>query len=175
MEYRRNMLKELSDKARAYRQEMLRSAISAGNRQEVERWTLIRINQILKMWYAERSGATEFRTFQQWSSAGYHVERGSKAFAVWGKKRIGVMPQPPVDGDGDGEPHEVEFDFFPITYLFSDRQVKPKDDRHENTGTGTGEAGAAAATAETGTGTGTGTGSAASDSESSRFERAFTA
>jgi hypothetical protein len=129
--FRRAELKALSVKARAHREDMLKKALDMGNAKEVEIWTLIRINEIIAGWYKESSGAAELRTFQQWAKAGYYVERGSKAFTLWGRKRNRTLTEAK-----DGEVQEHEYDFFPIAYLFSDRQVKPKQAaHHENTAT----------------------------------------
>jgi hypothetical protein len=85
------------------------------------------------------------------------VQRGSKAFVLWSKKR---KAQKEVQTD-KGEPEEREYDFFPIAYLFSDLQVKPIQPRKDEEAEAAQEP-AAAATADGG-------------AKAGAFEKAFAA
>ncbi len=157
VDFRRTQLKELSIKARAHRENMVGKALAAGNLQEVERWTMAKVNDIIADWYRDSTGATEFKTFRQWLTAGFAVQRGSKAFVLWSRKRNAKKE---VQSD-KGEPEEQEYDFFPIAYLFSNLQVEPRNTRpHEETATTQEPAEAAPAYAR---------------AEASEFEKAFTA
>lgn len=159
------MLKSLSQKAREYRKKMIDVATAEGNSREVERWSMARVNDIIAGWYKEETGATEFRSFRQWELAGYYVERGSKAFTLWGRRRNATKPATPASGE---EPEMLEYDFFPLAYLFSDKQVKPKTDSSNESASMP----AAEATAEAAEATG---GATAEASAPSRFEKAFAA
>lgn len=53
-----------------------------------------------------------FKTIQSWNKDGYSVNKGSKAFLIWGK------PKTIEARDG-----EEERDFFPVAYLFASNQV----------------------------------------------------
>jgi hypothetical protein len=181
-EYQRTKLKGLSVKARDLREVMIKRATAAGNLNEVERWSMARVNDIIAGWYKEDTGATELRSFRQWALAGYYVERGSRAFTLWGKKRSATLQV------AAGELEEREYDFFPIAYLFSDKQVKPKttvihEDTSEAQEHATANSSMATATAATAaanstaaaTATATANSTAAAIGKPSSFEKAFTA
>ena len=72
------------------------------------------INDALIQLYSQ-DGHAEFKTFQQWKELGKSIIKGSKAYVVWGR------PQAIRDQDPDGE-HD-EFRFWPLCYLFGDKQV----------------------------------------------------
>lgn len=80
------------------------------------------INQILLSLIYETNGATEFNTFHQWKELGYTVLKGSKAFTIWGQPRKGNEKQEGEQKAKEGQ-QEDEYSFFPICYLFSDKQV----------------------------------------------------
>ena len=72
------------------------------------------INEALIQLYSA-DGHKEFKTFHQWKDLGKSIIKGSKAFVVWGR------PQAIQDQDPEGE-HD-EFTYWPLCYLFSDKQV----------------------------------------------------
>ncbi len=61
----------------------------------------------------------KFNTFKQWKEKGFSVKKGEKAFLVWGTPR-----QVPVDPEADAE--SEEFKFWPVCYLFSEKQVQKR-------------------------------------------------
>lgn len=98
---RREQLKVLS---RALKAQMKTGAIDAEN-----------VNDALIQVYSVE-GHAEFKTFSQWKSLGKSIIKGSTAFAVWGS------PQAVQDQDPEGD-HD-EFRYWPLCYLFSDKQVQ---------------------------------------------------
>jgi len=60
----------------------------------------------------------EFNNFHQWLKLGFKVKKGSKAFFVWSKKRVGTEK-------AENSDEEREFKFFTLAYLFSNAQVEP--------------------------------------------------
>lgn len=79
------------------------------------------INDALLKFYRDQIDEDDicFYSFQQWEELDYHVAKGSKAWAVWGKPRPFMKDgQPVVDEDGE-EPST----YFPICYLFDNTQV----------------------------------------------------
>jgi len=64
----------------------------------------------------------DFNTFKQWKEKGFSIKKGSKAFLVWGKPRKAAVPEP-KDGEDD------EFKFWPLCYLFSNKQVEKKEEK----------------------------------------------
>jgi hypothetical protein len=58
---------------------------------------------------------SEFKTFHQWKALGKSILKGSKAFTLWGSPKEINHPDPEVEDD--------EFKYWPLCYLFSDKQV----------------------------------------------------
>lgn len=81
------------------------------------------INEILLSMIYETDGATEFNTFGQWKELGYTILKGSKAFVIWGQPRTGNEKKEETDKAAESE-GEDEYSFFPVCYLFSDKQVR---------------------------------------------------
>ena len=79
------------------------------------------INQILIDSYATRPEQV-FRTFKSWIKNGFVVKEGEKAFLVWGKKLNTAVK---TNGNEPEEEEDENFNFYPISYVFSDEQVKP--------------------------------------------------
>jgi len=97
------------------------------------------INQILAEFYYSRTGEAilVFKTFMGWKKAGYNVQKGEKAFLFWGKP-IKAQAEPKTEPAGDGatqaQPEqdgdgEDKFSFYPLAYLFSNKQVRPIPDK----------------------------------------------
>lgn len=70
---------------------------------------------IIEKVYKEDGNHSEFKTFNQWRSMGYKIKKGSKAFTVWGK---------PTQGQRVKNDEADVYDWFPICFLFSDKQVE---------------------------------------------------
>lgn len=58
--------------------------------------------------------AGEYNTFKGWKDKGLIVKKGSKGFAVWGRKRKFKKK-----GDDDGV-----YSAFPLAYIFNENQVE---------------------------------------------------
>jgi hypothetical protein len=85
------------------------------------------VNQgLLSTYMEENQQANEFNTFNQWKEKGYTINKGSKAFIVWGQPR--KAQQVP---EGSNEPEEYKY--WPICYLFSNEQVFKKGETTEAT------------------------------------------
>lgn len=97
---RREQLKELS---RRLKLGMQTGAIDAAS-----------VNKALIQFYAA-DGHKEFKTFNQWKELGKSIIKGSKAFVVWGSPQAIQHPDPEAEND--------EFKYWPLCYLFSDKQV----------------------------------------------------
>lgn len=81
------------------------------------------VNEILLKLIYNTDGATEFNTFAQWKELGYTILKGSKAFVVWGQPRTGNEKREETDNK-QAEGEEDEYSFFPVCYLFSNKQVR---------------------------------------------------
>ena len=122
IDIRRAALIELSIKARAYREEQLNNA---NTEQQLLYWSAIRINDIIAEWYRKESGATVFKTFAQWKTDGFNIKKGSKAFILCSRKRTATKGEETTsDNTGASENKGISYEFFPISYLFSDLQVE---------------------------------------------------
>lgn len=119
IDIRRQVLIQMSVKARGYRQEQINKA---NTEKELLYWSSVRINDIIAQWYREESGATTFKTFKQWKEEGFSIKKGSKAFILWAKKRKATKQD--EQSQKGHEPSLDEYEFFPIAYLFSDLQVE---------------------------------------------------
>ena len=79
------------------------------------------INEVLIEKFYTDDENTEFKTLHDWSKKGYKVNKGAKAFLIWGKPRAINKQQPQ-----NQESEEDEDEFYPLCYLFSNAQVTKK-------------------------------------------------
>ncbi|WP_026730206.1 ArdC-like ssDNA-binding domain-containing protein [Flavobacterium denitrificans] len=80
------------------------------------------INSILIEDFYSKDQHREFNTFQEWIKKGFRVQKGEKAFLVWGRKRKSNQDQAEPKTE-----EEKEFSFYPLCYLFSNAQVQKVD------------------------------------------------
>lgn len=117
---KRQRLSELSRQAIDLKKKLIREAQEAGQANKALYWASRTINFMLLKYFYETDGATEFKTFPQWKQENATVKKGAKAFIVWG--------QPLGSREEDEPSEETTAMYFPLCYLFSDRQVvKPAD------------------------------------------------
>ncbi len=91
--------------------------LSEGLRVLVKAGAIDSINEGLKEIYEKSDPNTEqFRTFGQWKDDGYTIQKGAKAFLIWGQPRRGSQI-----AEGSDEPEE--FKYWPLCYLFANTQV----------------------------------------------------
>lgn len=62
----------------------------------------------------KNNGHTEIHSFKQWLKMGYIVKKGEKALLLWAEPKI-----------TDDEAEESETKFYPLSYVFSQKQVQP--------------------------------------------------
>ncbi|MFZ4705452.1 MAG: hypothetical protein ACOYMF_05535 [Bacteroidales bacterium] len=100
--------------------------ISAGLRVLVKSGAIDSVNEGLKEIYEKSdSNIEEFRTFWQWKDDGYTIQKGAKAFLIWGQPRKGSQI-----AEGSEEPEE--FKYWPLCYLFANTQVfKPGHNKQD--------------------------------------------
>lgn len=83
------------------------------------------VNEFVSDHYrSENSGIEKFNTFHQWKELGFNIVKGSTAFVVWGSPRKGKLEEPVKLADGK---EDDEFEFFPLCYLFSSKQVERRE------------------------------------------------
>lgn len=75
------------------------------------------VNAALLNHYSEANEEIqEFNTFHQWKEKGFTINKGEKAFTIWGQPR--KAEQTP---EGSEEPEEYKY--WPLCYLFANTQV----------------------------------------------------
>jgi antirestriction protein ArdC len=81
------------------------------------------VNEGLVAIYTEQ-GHTEIHSFKKWLELGCVVKKGEKALLLWGEPRTGQNHEKKTEQDKD------EFSFFPLAYVFSQKQVQPLETLH---------------------------------------------
>ena len=81
-------------------------------------------NQLLREYYAQ-AGHTELKTFDEWKQAGFYIRRGEKAILLWGHPKPSRQAKEAAKQAGKAE-EEAKNDFYPLAYLFSNKQVAPR-------------------------------------------------
>jgi hypothetical protein len=119
MNPKRAELIALSNEAKELRDDMAEAAETAD---EALFWASRTVNYMLLNHMYDTDGAEEFNTFKQWKEQGASIKKGSKAFLVWGQP-VGKQRAQEAQQKGQDAPEEDEYRFFPICYLFSDKQV----------------------------------------------------
>lgn len=102
MKQKREQLKELSRIVKMGIKEGMYESVNAG---------LVEI-------YAQE-GHTEIHSFRRWLELGSVVKKGEKALLLWGEPRSAKNQEKKTDDEKD------EFQFFPLAYVFSQKQVQP--------------------------------------------------
>ena len=65
-------------------------------------------------------GHEEIHSFKKWLQLGKVVSKGEKALLLWGEPRKGGKQEKEVNAT-----EEDEYKFFPLAYVFSNKQVEP--------------------------------------------------
>ena len=81
-------------------------------------------NELLREFYAS-AGHAELKTFDQWKEAGFFVRKGEKAILLWGHPKPSRQAKEAAKQAGKAE-EEAKNDFYPLAYLFSNKQVAPR-------------------------------------------------
>ena len=84
------------------------------------------INEILLKIIYDTKEVKEFNTFNQWKERGYTIIKGSKAFLIWGQP-VNKQKKDKAKEQGKESEEGDEYEYFPVCYLFSDKQVFKKE------------------------------------------------
>ena len=76
------------------------------------------VNEGLVEMYAQQ-GHIEIHSFKTWLSKGMVVRKGEKALLLWAE------PRKAANLNKQSQDEKDEFKFFPLAYVFSDKQVEP--------------------------------------------------
>lgn len=112
---KRELLKDFSSRAKAIKEELLKQCNCNEEEELIEAMT---INQLIVEHIYSDEHNQKFNTFKGWIKDGFVVQKGEKAFLLWGRKKQEVEKP-------NGEQKTEELDFFPITFVFSNNQVEP--------------------------------------------------
>lgn len=115
IQQKREKLKDISSRAKAIKEELLKKCENAEQIAQVEAMT---VNQVIVNYIYKDEDHFNFDTFKGWIKNGYAVRKGEKAFLLWGRKKQEVQ-------NPNGETKTEELEFFPVTYVFSNSQVAP--------------------------------------------------
>lgn len=104
------------------RREELRE-LSATLRPLVEIGIFESLNLAIVDSYKNSENAFHFKMMKEWNKEGKRIKKGSKGFAVWGRKN---RPKQEKGGSQTQQVQAVKEDlgFFPICYLFNEHQVE---------------------------------------------------
>jgi hypothetical protein len=116
---KREFLINMSNMAKQLRDDM---AEGADTPEEALMWSSRTINYMLLNHVYVTDGATEFNTFHQWKEKGATIKKGSKAFVIWGQP-VGRQRAEKTEAKGEPQEEDNEYEFFPLCFLFSDKQV----------------------------------------------------
>lgn len=119
---RKNLLRELSQQAKVIRERMVKEAKNA---KEAFFYASKPLNFYILNFIYDVEGAEEFKTFKQWKNEGYTIKKGSKAFVLWGQPR--ELSNPGKEEQAEDPESGEDETFFPVCYLFSDKQVYKRD------------------------------------------------
>ncbi|MDR0863700.1 MAG: hypothetical protein LBO74_02055 [Candidatus Symbiothrix sp.] len=78
------------------------------------------INEGLKALYAER-GHLELKTLNQWNKVGKRIKKGETALLLWAQPKK-ITPNP--KNQTNPENQEDEMNFYPICFVFSNKQIQ---------------------------------------------------
>lgn len=106
----------MTDEMKAKRETL--KAMSRAAKELVKMGQYESINEALVDMYREQ-GHEEIHSFKKWLELGYCVRKGEKALLLWGKPKEAVKQEKTKDDEDD------EFKFWPLAYVFSDKQVDP--------------------------------------------------
>jgi hypothetical protein len=82
------------------------------------------VNDGLIELYRKEADHSEFKTFNEWKKLGKSIMKGSKAFLVWGApKDVNRLDESSTEKGTEDPAESDEYKYWPICYLFSDKQV----------------------------------------------------
>jgi len=114
------VLSSISRKMRSLR---IAKAKKAKTALEREYWETRTINQMLMIILYNKNEDQVFNTFNQWKKEGATVKKGSKAIVIWGQPTKATKEKETPNPKPDAKTETEEFEFFPLCYLISSKDV----------------------------------------------------
>lgn len=113
-------------KAKENREELI--LLSNNLKDLVDNGVYENMNKALISYYKQTYNLTSLKGFEQWNSEGFIIKKGSKGYKIWGKPRNFTDKQTDKDKTEEQTDKNEPY-FYPIAYLFSEKQVvKSKKD-----------------------------------------------
>lgn len=115
---------ERAERARERRKELQTLSVIAKKRMEadLEGYT---VNEALIQMYREANPKIkEFKTLKEWNKLGFSVSKGETALLVWGRPNQAQEEQEQAELQSQDDNEEL---FYPLCYLFTDLQVKQRE------------------------------------------------
>ena len=120
---KRRKLSELSREATAIRD---KKAAEAKTVMESIDLALMNVNSCLRCFIYGKEHAT-YMGYKEWKNEGYQVKKGSKAFMFWARPLPNIKREKALKEGREPDKEEDEFRYFPLCYLFSNKQVEKID------------------------------------------------
>lgn len=118
---KREKLQNLSKKAGEIHEQLLHDCKTDA---EIQAVNALRINDVIVKYFYKSPEHHTFNTFWGWKKEGYSVKKGENAFLIWGRPKD-------VQDKEKGKKTTTDEDngrFFPVSFIFSNAQVKPLED-----------------------------------------------
>lgn len=113
---KRTYLKEISQQAAEIKEQLLHQA---KNDAQIQAINELKVNDIIIKHIHSNEQHKEFNTFHGWKKEGKHVKKGETAFLIWGR------PKAVQDKEaGKANDEEQEDTFYPVSFIFSNAQVR---------------------------------------------------
>ena len=89
----------------------------------VEKGVYPTINEAIIAVHYRDGRHTEFKNYEQWKQDGFQVQKGEKAFLLWGRPRESKPNDKEKDELEMEQSKEDAYTFFPVAHVFSNAQV----------------------------------------------------
>jgi len=91
------------------------------------------VNELLMLRYKKDTSAKHFKTFNEWKSEGFIVNKGESAYRVWGKP----LKAKSKKEDAQPEEEQAQYKLWPMCCLFNETQISKLPDQSESSIGGT--------------------------------------
>lgn len=102
-------------------------ALSQSVKKLVDEGMFPTINEAIIATYYRNEANTEFKGYQHWQKEGFQVQKGEKAYLLWGKPSKEKHEKEPEENKQSKENEKDEYTFFPVAHVFSNAQVLGKE------------------------------------------------
>ncbi|MBQ8223974.1 MAG: hypothetical protein IJZ86_01225 [Bacteroides sp.] len=129
MKKERNIEQEKAEriKKREYLKRLSKSLVARRDMGEYMGNETDTVNGLLRFYYA-CNGYTNLKTFSEWKEQGFIVRKGEKGLLLWARPvSTKAEKERAEEAKKKGLEDEAKEDYFPICYLFAEKQVHKMD------------------------------------------------